>query len=246
MIRNIVYRLLIFAPFFCISIAFCDEACFKSEEDFTNWITYYYQNPEPEKILPAIKYYCDSAMFNETGLIMPTVAFFAALFRNDTKLMEKIYYEISVNSSDNLKIFILNVLWLTNTTDSQELMKKSRTQWKSEEIQSVIEDLSRNQPQDILTSPIEIAWQLDMLWATFFATGDSKPVKKIISVLYLMEDKNSVENVVVGGAANWSLTSNAMQHKKVYEICKEELKTSNGRTKEMLEAIIKKVEELDK
>ena len=77
-----------------------------------------------------------------------------------------------------------------------------------------------------------------MLWAAFYATGDALPVQKIIAVLHLSKDGNG-EEMMVGGAANWSLKSNAQQHPKVLEICKSELTNVRGITKEMLESVIK-------
>lgn len=67
------------------------------------------------------------------------------------------------------------------------------------------------------------------------------PVRRIISSLHLLKDGHGMD-IAVGGAAQWSLASNAVQHRRVYEICREELKKSDGSTKEMLEEIIAKAQ----
>ena len=82
----------------------------------------------------------------------------------------------------------------------------------------------------------ETAADLDCLWGEFLATGDQEPVKKIISVLGKPE---TGMNILLVGAANWSLGSNAQQHEKVYEIIQEESVSATGKIKEKLDLILK-------
>lgn len=58
---------------------------------------------------------------------------------------------------------------------------------------------------------IEEAGHLDQLWATFFATGSFQPIARITEVLDL-DPKGSAEEVVMHGAARWSLDSIAEQN----------------------------------
>ncbi len=91
---------------------------------------------------------------------------------------------------------------------------------------------------DLYTTEISNPGVLDMLWASFFATGDVLPIQRIISVLHLRKDGHG-EEIIVGGAAEWSLRSNVTQHPKVLWICKQELTKSEGLTKTLLEDVLK-------
>ncbi len=82
------------------------------------------------------------------------------------------------------------------------------------------------------------AQDLDYLWAEFMATGEEGPVKKIIKVLGYPQKGM---NIVLTGAAEWSLTSNAKQHSKVYSIIKEESVSATGQVKEKLLKILESV-----
>lgn len=79
---------------------------------------------------------------------------------------------------------------------------------------------------------------LDYLWAEFMATGNNEPVKKIVSVLGY---PSKGMNIVLIGAAEWSLSSNARQHEIVYNTIKQESLSATGQTKEKLEEILKDI-----
>lgn len=87
-----------------------------------NWFTDYYLNPQPDKVPAAIDFYCDSSMYEKSSSRMPMAYFFSALFKNDNKLMEKAYQHVSTSGSEKAKIFTLNILWVTNSTNSHKLI----------------------------------------------------------------------------------------------------------------------------
>jgi hypothetical protein len=117
------------------------------------------------------------------------------------------------------------------------LLKKSQILWQSESLQVIIaRQLSRSY-DDLYSMPVDSPQVLDMLWASFFATGEDLPVKRIISVLHLEKEGHGGQ-ILIGGAANWSLKSNAKQHPKVLGICRNEVANAQETTKAMLESII--------
>ena len=214
---------------------------FSSIDDFSKWMTYYYVDPEPQRIPSAIKFYSDSSLYNKENTRMITAAFFAALFKKDNELMKKSFDDISATGSENSRLILLNALHMVNSEESRALIKKAEAEWKSEGLKNAIKKAISSSVSDIFKEPVHEAEHLDMLWATFLATGDKEPVRKIISALHLLEDGHGIE-IVVGGAARWSLISNALQHKIVYQVCKEELAKSEGATKRILEEIISEVD----
>ena len=67
------------------------------------------------------------------------------------------------------------------------------------------------------------AWVLDALWGNFMATGNKAPVQRIMTTLPWIDVKGDVNRLLIGGAARWSLTSNAVQHQRVLQFCEEEV-----------------------
>jgi hypothetical protein len=220
-----------------VSAGVCAELSFKSDDDFGKWMTFYYQNPSPDRIPSALVYFCNSPIY-KSNAVMPAAAFFSALFKKDAALMQKIFDDVLLKGTDNTKIMLINILSLVNNTESKALLGKAQNSWQSEQLQGIIARRIAHPHDDLYSISVKSPQVLDMLWASFFATGDPIPVQKIISVLHLQKDGHG-EEIMVGGAANWSLKSNAEQHPKVLEICKNEFASAQGITKQMLAEVIK-------
>lgn len=212
---------------------------FSSAEALSKWVTYYYIQPEPDKIIEAINYYSESGMINKASSVMPMAAFYAAALKNEPAILNSAFERVSRKGSPQEKDFFLYVLWMLNNTQGKELIEKASGTWKADTKASTFEKISQNKPWDAVNGPIKDPAQLDILWATFLATGDSAPVKRIISVIHLEKDGHGMD-MLLGSAASWSLLSNASQHSLVYKICQEEAVYNSGVTKAMLEEILNK------
>ncbi|MFH1622212.1 MAG: hypothetical protein ABIA97_03730 [Candidatus Omnitrophota bacterium] len=123
----------------------------------------------------------------------------------------------------NERVFMNSLIKLK---DSYSGMQRNMIEKIIKEAENFISPLP-NSPKD-----------LDYLWAEFLATGKAEPIKKIISVLGLSDD--NAKNILLIGAAQWSLVSNAKQHSKVYEIIKEEFASAQDKLKEKLETILQR------
>lgn len=210
---------------------------FDSEEQFSEWVTYYYLAPQPERVSSAIRYYAGSALYEKQNTRILMAPFFASLLQQDAGLLRQAYDDVGQDGSEDAQIFFLNVLWLVDTEESRALLAKARTDWTAEPLQRVLARMEGHRPDHLLEDPVDSPADLDRLWVMFMATGDAAPVRKIISVLHLLEEGHG-EEIIVGGAARWSLTSNARQHKRVYEICQQELRGTEGTTKSLLEQVL--------
>ena len=225
---------------FCFALSgscLAAESPFRTQEGFVRWTTHYYLAPDSQKIPGALSYYCNSMMFAREDTRMPMAAFFSAVFQGNPVAMQQTYDEIALRGTDDAKIFLLNVLWLVNNSASQSLLQEAKRQWTFKAAQKVFAKMGERKPQNVFLAPITDPVQLDMLWARFSATGDPACVRKIISAA-LEKQEGSSFNMLIGGAASWSLASNARQHDRVLAICRDERIKSSGPTKELLEQII--------
>lgn len=101
-------------------------------------------------------------------------------------------------------------------------------------------ELDRLELPDI-DGEIRTAEQLDMLWSAFFASGDIGPIRKIVGAIPLSKN-DDVRLMLVGGAAIWSLGSNARRHELVREYCRFILESGekmDGASRSALEEIVK-------
>ena len=115
-------------------------------------------------------------------------------------------------------------LWYADLPDSQKRVYEILEQ--RPKLKEELSFLSKGTPTPVEEIPLEEgAWVLDSLWGNFMATGSKTPVVRIMSTLPWIDVKGDVNRLLVGGAARWSLTSNAVQHQRVMKFCEEEVKT---------------------
>ena len=107
----------------------------------------------------------------------------------------------------------------------------------------MIDNLLANGRPSLLELPVEQGpWVLDALWGYFMATGDDAPVVRIISALPWVNVRGDVSRLLVGGAARWSLISNAIQHKPVMTVCRKELASQPNEVTDVLREVIAEAE----
>jgi hypothetical protein len=225
----------------CVSVvSFAFTVDWSSVDEFAKWATFYYVKPEPDKVPIAMIYASESSLY-ASGSHVSLMAFFAALFRKDQALMNTTYTYIEKEGGANARVSMMEALRLTFTPEGQALLAKAKASWLSEKTRGNMEGLLSDFPTEYLsvrTNNSKFGTQdEDILWLTFFATGDKEPVQKMISLMHLRDDGHGDEKII-GAAAVWSVDSNAHQHKKVLQICKEEVLIAQGTTKAILEKII--------
>ncbi len=195
-------------------------ACFETEEQFEEAMTYYYQNNEPNKLICGLEYYSDGPLFQNKKIRMPIAHFYAAAFNKSPEFLNKLYEQMSATGSDKAKIFALHVFWVINSEKSLALLNHAEESWNHPEISRIANLMKTNKPKDLLNIAPQTPGDLDNLWATFFASGDPLAIEQIASTLPLIENGHGVE-IIIGGSAKWSLTSNYRQHSIVKKIVQE-------------------------
>lgn len=94
-----------------------------------------------------------------------------------------------------------------------------------------------NKAKNFSTPPVLDVLDVDVLWAEFYASGDSRPVKELISLLD-KEKQKDYNMVSIARRVYYSLYENVKKHKRVREIIEEELDIVAEDTKEELKSIL--------
>lgn len=226
-----------------VQAATAEETLDNFRDDLGRWVTFYYMKPEPQKVTETFVKYANSELFGRANGRLPMAAFFAAIFRDNPDLMRETYWQVSQGGSRDAKLLLVYAVRLANTPESRALFTQARTAWTSDGMQQVFGEAEKLPAPGLLEGEITQPVHLDMLWATFFATGESAPIEKIISILRWSEEGKGIQ-VALGGAASWSLASNAYQHKRVYEICALKLlETGDPVTKRLLQEAVDRADE---
>jgi hypothetical protein len=125
--------------------------------------------------------------------------------------MERRLEILTAEGSERARILGLHVLWTAAGGKGSALPGRACEAWKSAEVDRICALMKATPSDDVLERSLDNAAVLDNLWATFFATGDDRPVRRLASIAHLVEDGRRME-IDLGGAARWSPTANVRRH----------------------------------
>lgn len=210
---------------------------FKKLSEYESWLMHYYANPEPARLFDAFDYGVRNKKIAKDGNGMMVIGFFSSCLREDTVAQKSFYQKIADTKDENLIYDFGLTLWQAHTDFSIKLLNKFLKQSNTKKYSSDFNKLKREKFINIWNDPITHPDQLDMLWTDFFATGNEKSVRKIISKLADLNSGSPFDQATAS-SAQWSLTSNSIQHQRVLEICTLERESASGAIRQALEKII--------
>jgi len=86
---------------------------------------------------------------------------------------------------------------------------------------------------------------IDVLWGMYLATGSYQPIGRIIKLLPLADDKDSVDNLTTGSAAKFTLASNAVRDLHLLAMLRRAVKGQPEETAKVLNDVIDTAEDVD-
>ena len=192
---------------------------FESQEELSKWLMFYYQNPEPEKIPGAVRYMSKSGMLDNKNAYSPIFGFLAGVIKENPNKAKIWAQELNSIKSDHYGVVILGI-WYAKVAQSKKVVYEILD--SNESLNKKFAYLRKGEPMEITEIPLEQGvWVLDSLWGQFFATGKKYPVARITEALPWVDIKGDTNRLLTGGAANWSVISNAVQHDRVFSILSE-------------------------
>lgn len=238
--KKIILSILMVCLFPIVSTA--SDQSFKNSEEFGDWVSNYYKEPSVQRVLPAFHYFGRPEVFKRSSMI-PLSFFFSSIFKKQPELLKPFFESMKSERSKEKLYMAIMTLILTDSDESNKLLEKIDLTWQLDRVmvESVQRGLKENIP-DILDKPVDNPVMLDVMWAIFSATGEEKPIKRIISILHL-EKNGKAKEVVLAGAARWSLGSKMKQDKRVLEIAERHVHEIDGINKKILLEVIESVKQ---
>ena len=220
-----VRRLIVVALAVTCSIAVAAPEKFSDAQTLSRWITYYYVSPQPQRVGEAIRAASSKGFMNEGKNAPPFIGFVAGALHKTPAIAPSLVETLGSLRKADQPVVILGI-WYSGHPQAKDILQrlsKSRPAHKE-----LIARLLANAPLGVLDLPLEQGpWVLDTLWGYFMATGDDAPVARIITALPWVNVRGDVPRLLVGGAARWSLVSNAIQHERVMAVCRKEAASSS-------------------
>lgn len=214
---------------------------FQTAEELSTWMAQYYKNAKPdpatERVAQAMEFASQQGYFKKDSALPPFFGFLAGWFSKNWSAADPVIERLLALPPDDQAVLVLG-LWYSALPEAKTRLREIAPRMSAQE--KLIASLVNNEQLRLTEIPLEQgAWVLDALWGNFTATGDEAPVQRVIAALSWA---NATGNFAVGGAARWSLTSNAVKHPRVREICRTELARMPKETAAPLAALLREVD----
>jgi hypothetical protein len=237
---NAILRSLLFAVALVCSPTFAAVEKFADTDALGRWITYYYAKPEPDRVAQAIRSASSKGFMKNGQKAPPFIGFIAGVISKNSSLALPLAEQLKSLPVVDQPVLILGI-WYSAYPEAKPLLERLRKSMPKH--QEMIDNLLANGRPSLLELPLEQGpWVLDALWGYFMATGDEAPIARIISALPWVNVRGDVSRLLVGGAARWSLISNAIQHKPVMTTCRKELASQPKEVTDVLREVIAEAE----
>lgn len=208
-----------------------------TQEQLSQWLHFYYQNPHPDQVVPALLAASKLGLFKGGKPSPPFSGFLAGWLAHNPAQAASLIEASAALPADEQGIVIIGLTY-SGLPQTKALLEKLRQRMQA--------DANRlpplREPLSLLDVPLENGPAvLDALWGYFMAAGDEAPVLKIMTALPWVESRDKAQ-LLLGGAAKWSLTSNATQHPRVLDICRAQLALQAPDVRKVLAEVIRSAE----
>lgn len=237
--------MLIFFAFLAAASAVCAETAplqnpLDTQEKLNEWMSRYYIHRDTASVVPAIRQMFKQGWFDRDTAVPPLSAFWASVFYQNHNKVESWLRELNDLALEQKK-YLWMAVYLSGVPESMEALKKVGSE-NGAEAEKYVNNLLTQKRQNVVDMPVTGPAVLDMFWGQFVASGDDRCVKRVIAALYYLQETEDLAKILIGGAARWSLESNAAQHPRVLEICKQSRSGAREDVKKVLNEIIEKTE----
>jgi hypothetical protein len=194
-------------------------------EQSDEWMTFYYKKPSPEEVEARIREFVVKGHLKDQNAQPPIVGFLSEVMAQNPAKVQG-WLKSWENLEEESREVLLGAAWMSDTGEARAYFKTIER-----------DEFLKEQAPKILDQEVDNPSALDMLWGCFMATGDVKPIRKIVSAFELSkyagalkrfrdskkteQDKKEAYMDVTFQAAIWSLESNCRQHAKVLEHCEK-------------------------
>jgi len=184
-----------------------------------DWLTFYYQNPEPEKLVEQIRKWSDGRILSDERARPALVGFLSQVFRQNRDKIKEWYLEISDLPPEDMQTIRLALIF-SRTTEGDDIIKEG-------DGAAILE----KRPPKVLEMSMRQLPTFDMLWGYFYATGSEAVIQRMIFLFRYEELDLSAEVDIPDGysaiteqlpeAAHWALVSNAETHPLVLQLLEQ-------------------------
>lgn len=188
-----------------------------------DFLTHYYEHPEPGKIVESLRALSDDFDLRNAT---PFSSFYAEVMRKSPAQVQG-WTEAAKPLSSDFRLFMYLTLRQCGSDACLSTLKSNPYGFEQEGMR----EFTAVKPPTAESIPLDSPPSLDFLWGHFMASGSetaARRISKLVAEKWPLVEAKSIDNqeMLVVGAARWSLISNAKQHQAVRTVLEEESRRS--------------------
>jgi hypothetical protein len=179
-----------------------------------NWLTHYYQNPRPAELPLAAHRLSREGYFEGVGQTATAIGFFATVFAQNPQDINYWLHETVDLPAAHRRVLVA-AAWLAGSPRGSALLREmsENSSWGTR-IQ--ITDLLRREPTPVAVTPVRSESSMNLQWGAFLASGEEQHIVSVLAALGSGEAELSA-------TARYTLAQNATEHRRVLDICRDQL-----------------------
>ena len=178
------------------------------------WLTHYYQNPHPSQLPLAVHQLSREGYFESVGQPATAIGFFAQVFAQNPQDVNYWLRE-TADLPDSHRRVLVAAAWLAGHPRGEALLRQmvENSSWGT---RAQIIDMLHHNPTPAASTPVLSESSMNLQWGVFLASGSEQPILSVLAALGSSETGLST-------AARYSLAQNASEHRRVLDICRDQL-----------------------
>jgi hypothetical protein len=194
------------------------------------WINGYRNNPEPEKLPPAVKAMSALGMFKDLEQAGLYIGFISGIIAANPERADKLISEMFPLPPED-HVIIVRAIAYSGLRGWKELLRHFVERMPARKV--LIEHHLFGKGASFATLDLKASpAHIDIMWGHYFGSGRFQGIERILSILAWAKDRNDTEKLTIGSMAKWTLANNMQQDPRLLDFAKGQLGTlakENGR-----------------
>ena len=207
----------------------CGLAIAAPARDYSQWMSHYYETPQPDQIVSAVYSLSQEGYFDTAEHRASSIGFFASVFAKNPDRVDGWMADFRNLPTADQRLMAA-ALWYSGLPGGGDRLRKLARS-SSPAIRTEIEQLASQKPVSLRDTPVLSESSLNLQWGAFLATGDSQHIVNVLAALGSREPGLS-------NRARYALAHNAAAHRRVYEICQTQLARQPEAVRDQLHAVL--------
>lgn len=234
---------MLFALIFALAASAADAAqrhqpppSFDKPEAVLKWINGYRAAPEPERLPDAVRAMGELGLLRELDQAGVYVGFIAGVLSTQPADAHRLVARMFPMPPED-QVFLVRAIAYSNLPDWRGLLAAFIERMPARKV--LIESYLYGEGQTLFELPLDDgSFVLDAHWGYYFGSGSRQALRRILSALEWIEEKNKVERLTIGAMAKWTLASNATRDASLKDALAEEMNAASDGVRPHLREVI--------